>query len=161
MGDKGIIMTKGLLLLLIATFNTNRMGSKYLLVQLEDASNEEIKATSGDDGTLAAIGVAATGHAVANVLQQDPIDIHLASTLGKPCYHGWQEGHQETGKRVPCTKDQTCEFSAGHGDWVCQAIGSPWPARTTTPRSWFAYEFTTATLAPPLGVVNGKCTKED
>merc|ERR1712241_661300 len=174
--DKGFIMTKGLLLLLILTFNTNRMGSKYLLVQLEDASDEEIKATAGLAGTLVgtaalvaaggaaaipAIGVAATGHAVANVLQQDPIDIRLASTLGKPCYHGWQEGHQETGKRVPCTKDQTCEFSAGHGDWVCQAIGSPWPARTTTPRSWFAYEFTTAPRLPKIGVVNGKCTKED
>ena len=79
-------MTKGLLLLLIATFNTNRMGSKYLLVQLEDTSDEEIKATSGLAGTLAGtaglaaivaaggaaaiplLPIAATGHALADVL---------------------------------------------------------------------------------------------
>ena len=48
-------MMKGLLLLLIASFNTNRMGSKYLLVQLEDASDEEIKATSGLAGTLVSL----------------------------------------------------------------------------------------------------------
>ena len=36
-------MMKELLLLLIATFNTNRMGSKYLLVQLEDASDRGIE----------------------------------------------------------------------------------------------------------------------
>ena len=47
---------KGLLLLLIATFNTNRMGSKYLLVQLDVASDEGIDtiSTIGIGGTIAA-----------------------------------------------------------------------------------------------------------
>ena len=36
---KGVIMMKEILLLLIATFHTSPIGSKYLLVQLEDASD--------------------------------------------------------------------------------------------------------------------------
>ena len=37
-------MVKGVLLLLIATLHTSPMGSEYLLVQLEDASDERIEA---------------------------------------------------------------------------------------------------------------------
>ena len=51
-------MTKGLLLLVITTFNTNRMGSKYLLVQLEDArdeSDERIKFSNGENAALGPI----------------------------------------------------------------------------------------------------------
>merc|ERR1711981_649320 len=40
---KGVIMMKGILLLLIATFHTHPMGAKYLLVQLEDARDEIIQ----------------------------------------------------------------------------------------------------------------------
>ena len=36
-------MIKGILLLLIATFHTNPVGSKYLLVHLEDASDGGIE----------------------------------------------------------------------------------------------------------------------
>ena len=90
-------MMKGLLLLLIATFNTNRMGCKYLLVQLEDASDEGIKATSGLAGTLvgtaglAAI-VAAGGDAAIPLLPIAATAHHLANVL-RPGKHNFRKSY--------------------------------------------------------------------
>merc|ERR1719262_1533025 len=65
------------------------MGCKYLLVQLEDASDEGIEATSGLAGTLVGnaaiplLPIAATAHHLANVLRPG---------CGPPCGTGCPEG---------------------------------------------------------------------
>ena len=48
-------MMKGVVLLLIATLHTSPMGSKYLLVQLEDASDKGIEAIAAVGGNIAAM----------------------------------------------------------------------------------------------------------